>query len=66
LGDLICIDWHDKEDHLNFEREGENVTLPARRPDPIATQRLTQARSGRPVEAPGVPVPPEPTPRLAR
>jgi ATP-dependent Clp protease ATP-binding subunit ClpA len=66
VGDLICIDWHDKEDHLHFEREGENVTLPVRRPDPIAAQRLTQARGGRPVEAPGVPVPPEPTPRLAR
>jgi ATP-dependent Clp protease ATP-binding subunit ClpB len=65
-GDLICIDWHNKEDHLHFEREGENVTLPARRPDPVAAQRLTQARGGRPVEAPGVPVPPEPTPRLAR
>jgi ATP-dependent Clp protease ATP-binding subunit ClpA len=66
VGDLICIDWHDKEDHLHFEREGENVSLPVRRPDPIAAQRLTQARGGRPVEAPGVPVPPEPTPRLAR
>jgi ATP-dependent Clp protease ATP-binding subunit ClpB len=66
VGDLICIDWHNKEDHLHFEREGENVTLPARRPDPVAAQRLTQARGGRPVEAPGVPVPPEPTPRLAR
>jgi ATP-dependent Clp protease ATP-binding subunit ClpB len=66
MGDLICIDWHGTKDHLNFEREGENVTLPARRPDPIATQRLHKATGGRPVEAPGVPVTPEPTPRLAR
>ena len=66
MGDLICIDWHGTTDHLNFEREGENVTLPARRPDPVAAQRLNKATGGRPVEAPGVPVTPEPTPRLAR
>ena len=66
MGDLICIDWHNKEDHLNFEREGENVTLPARRPDPIVAQRQAKATGGRPVEAPGVPVTPEPSPRLAR
>jgi ATP-dependent Clp protease ATP-binding subunit ClpB len=65
-GDLICIDWQSKADHLNFEREGENVALPVRRPEPVVAPRLSHARGGRPVEAPGVPVTPEPTPRLAR
>ncbi|HEY1483190.1 MAG TPA: AAA family ATPase [Candidatus Acidoferrum sp.] len=66
LGDLICIDRPGKQDHLSFEREGENVALPVRRPDPIVAQRVSQARGGRPVDAPGVPVSPEPAPRLAR
>jgi ATP-dependent Clp protease ATP-binding subunit ClpA len=65
-GDLICIDWEKKEDHLNFTREGENVAIPARRQEPVVSQRLSQVRGGRPVEAPGVQSPPEPTPRLAR
>ena len=66
LGDMICIDWEPKEDHLHFVREGENVAIPVRRPEPVVTAKATQARGGRPVEAPGVQLPPEPTPRLAR
>ena len=66
FGDLVCIDWKSNEDHLNFVREGENVAMPIRRPEPIAAPRLSQARGGRPVEAPVVQVPPEPTPRFAR
>jgi len=66
FGDLICIDWHRDDDHLNFAREGENVAIPARRPEPVAAPRPSQARGGRPVEAPGVQVPPEPAPRFAR
>jgi ATP-dependent Clp protease ATP-binding subunit ClpB len=65
-GDLICIDWDRLEDKLSFVREGENLVMPARRPEPAVTARTTQARGGRPVEAPGVPLPPEPAPRLAR
>jgi ATP-dependent Clp protease ATP-binding subunit ClpB len=65
-GDLICIDWHSAEDKLSFVREGENVAIPVRRPDPAPVQRSTQtAKGGRPVDAPGVQAP-EPTPRLAR
>jgi ATP-dependent Clp protease ATP-binding subunit ClpA len=66
FGDLICIDWNSKEDHLNFVREGENVAMPIRRPEPVAAPRPSQARGGRPVEAPTVQVSPEPAPRFAR
>jgi ATP-dependent Clp protease ATP-binding subunit ClpA len=66
FGDLICIDWDRDDDHLNFAREGENVAIPVRRPEPLAAPRLSQARGGRPVEAPSVQLPPEPAPRFAR
>jgi ATP-dependent Clp protease ATP-binding subunit ClpB len=66
LGDMICIDWETSADHLHFVREGENVAIPVRRPDPAVTPKAAQAKGGRPVEAPGVTLPPEPTPRLAR
>jgi hypothetical protein len=65
-GDLICIDWNRAEDKLNFVREGENLAMPVRRPEPVVQARSSQARGGRPVEAPGVQAPPEPAPRLAR
>ena len=65
-GDLICIDWEPTGTNLTFVREGENVAMPVRRPEPAPAQKYTQARGGRPVEAPGVQLPPEPTPRLAR
>ncbi len=64
-GDLIGIDWDTFADKLSFTREGENLAMPARRPEPVVPARATQARGGRPVEAPGAPLP-EPTPRLAR
>jgi ATP-dependent Clp protease ATP-binding subunit ClpB len=65
-GDLICIDWERSDDKLSFTREGENLAMPVRRPEPALVARTTQARGGRPVEAPGLPVPPEPAPRFAR
>jgi ATP-dependent Clp protease ATP-binding subunit ClpB len=66
-GDLICIDWHGKEDKLNFVREGENVAIPVRRVEPVVAARTQQtAKGGRPVEAPVQAPPPEPAPRLAR
>jgi len=66
FGDLISIDWERGTDQLTFVREGENVALPVRRPDPLVSQRAAQARGGRPVEAPGVQAPPETSPRVAR
>jgi ATP-dependent Clp protease ATP-binding subunit ClpB len=66
-GDLICIDWRNEDSNLNFVREGENVAIPVRRVEPAQAARAQQtAKGGRPVEAPGVQVPPEPAPRLAR
>src|SRR6202790_5536206 len=66
LGDLVCIDWHKGNEGLTFIREGENLAMPARRPEPVASARATQARNGRSVEAPSTAIGPEPIPRMAR
>jgi len=66
LGDLICIDWNKKQDCLTFTREGENLTMPVRRVEPVAATRVAaQARSGRTVDASPV-LSPETPPRAAR
>src|SRR5499425_3079070 len=61
LGDLVRIDWDREHDALTFTREGENLTMPARRPEPPAPVRTVQARSWKAVDAPAAA--PEPTPR---
>ena len=66
LGDLICIDWNKENEGLSFTREGENLTIPARRPEPAPPARSAQAKSGKSVEAPSTGVGPEPAPRMAR
>jgi ATP-dependent Clp protease ATP-binding subunit ClpA len=66
LGDLLCIDWNKKQDCLTFVREGENLALPARKPEPIVAVRAIPARTGKSADAPGVTLNPEPTPRIAR
>src|SRR5277367_5137952 len=66
LGDLVCIDWNKDTEGLNFVREGENLAMPARRPEPALTARVAQARSGRTVEAPSTAIGAEPLPRMAR
>jgi ATP-dependent Clp protease ATP-binding subunit ClpB len=66
FGDLICIDRDNDEMNLSFVREGENVAMPVRRAEPLLTQKPALARGGRPVEAPALPLPPEPAPRFAR
>ena len=63
---LIIIDWHREDDRHSFEREGENLAIPPRKQEPAVATRVSQARGGRPVEAPGAQAPPEPAPRLAR
>ena len=35
LGDLVCIDWNSEQNGLTFVREGENLAMPARRPEPV-------------------------------
>jgi ATP-dependent Clp protease ATP-binding subunit ClpA len=66
FGDLICIDRDQDDMNLSFVREGENVVMPVRRAEPLIAQKPSTARGGRPVEAPGLPMPPEPAPRFAR
>jgi len=66
LGDLVCIDWNTEQDRLTFVREGENLAVPARKPEPLLTSRASQARNGKSVEAPTTSIAPEPMPRMAR
>jgi ATP-dependent Clp protease ATP-binding subunit ClpA len=66
LGDLLCIDWSKEQDRLCFVREGENLALPARKPEPVLPTRTTPSRSGKSADAPSTALSPEPTPRLAR
>jgi ATP-dependent Clp protease ATP-binding subunit ClpB len=66
LGDLLCIDWNKEQDCLTFIREGENLALPARKPEPVVAVRAVPARNGKAADAPGVTLNPEPTPRIAR
>ncbi|MDQ1409766.1 MAG: ATP-dependent Clp protease ATP-binding subunit ClpB [Acidobacteriaceae bacterium] len=66
LGDLVCIDWNSEQNRLTFVREGENLAMPARRPEPAAVPRQLPVRNGRSVEAPPVAFGPEGMPRMAR
>src|SRR2546421_2634879 len=66
LGDLICIDWNKEQDCLTFVREGENLAIPARKPEAVAPARTAPAKGGKAADTPGVTLSPEPTPRLAR
>jgi ATP-dependent Clp protease ATP-binding subunit ClpB len=66
VGDLICIDFNQKESCLTFTREGENLTMPVRRQEPVTLLRAAQAKSGKSVEAPVAGNAPEPMPRMAR
>src|SRR6267142_1110317 len=66
LGDLVCIDWNKEQEQLTFVREGENLAMPARRPEPVIPVRSATAKSGKTVDAPGVTTTPEPLPRMAR
>jgi len=66
LGDLICIDYNTKESCLTFTREGENLTMPVRRQEPVTLLRAAQAKSGKTVETPATGGTPEPMPRMAR
>jgi ATP-dependent Clp protease ATP-binding subunit ClpB len=66
IGDLICIDFNKKESCLTFTREGENLTMPVRRQEPVTLLRAAQAKSGKTVETPATGGAPEPMPRMAR
>ena len=66
VGDLICIDFNPRETCLTFTREGENLSMPVRRQEPVTLLKAAQAKSGKTVEPPAVEKIPEPTPRMAR
>ena len=66
VGDLICIDFDKKETCLTFTREGENLSMPVRRQEPVTLLKAAQAKSGKTVETPASKKVPEPTPRMAR
>jgi ATP-dependent Clp protease ATP-binding subunit ClpB len=66
IGDLICIDFNQKESCLTFTREGENLTMPVRRQEPVTLLRAAQAKSGKTVDTPASGPAPEPMPRMAR
>jgi ATP-dependent Clp protease ATP-binding subunit ClpA len=66
VGDLICIDFNPQETCLTFTREGENLSMPVRRQEPVTLLKAAQAKSGKTVEPPAVEKVPEPTPRMAR
>jgi ATP-dependent Clp protease ATP-binding subunit ClpB len=55
VGDLICIDF-----------EGENLSMPVRRQEPVTLLKAAQAKSGKTVEPPTGEKVPEPMPRMAR
>src|SRR6202158_3729448 len=64
VGDLVCIDWNKEQDRLTFVREGENLAMPARRPEPMLPVRVATAKSGKAVDAPGATTTPEPVARM--
>jgi ATP-dependent Clp protease ATP-binding subunit ClpB len=66
LGDLICIDWNKEQDRLTFVREGENLAIPARKPEPAPAARAVPARSGKAADAASPTLAPEVSPRTAR
>ena len=66
IGDLICIDYNKKDSCLTFTREGENLTMPVRKQEPVTLLRTAQAKSGKTVETPATGGAPEPMPRMAR
>ncbi|HJZ64472.1 MAG TPA: hypothetical protein VKD70_09145, partial [Candidatus Acidoferrum sp.] len=66
LGDLICIDYSKKQECLTFTREGENLSMPARKLEPVTPARMAQAKSGKTVDESSSNRLPEPAPRMAR
>jgi ATP-dependent Clp protease ATP-binding subunit ClpB len=80
LGDLLCIDWDEREQRLVFDKEGEGAVLPVAPPAAAAAASAQSAKAtgGKPAEAPpaiaareakapiAVPLAPLPTPSSRR
>src|SRR5207245_2614803 len=54
LGDLLCIDWDEREQKLVFDKEGEGAVLPIAPPAAAAAAGAQSAKAtgGKPAEAP--------------
>ena len=54
LGDLLCIDWDEREQRLVFDKEGEGAVLPVPPPAAAAAAGAQSAKAtgGKPAEAP--------------
>src|ERR1700693_6487586 len=53
LGDMLCVDWDEREQRLIFEKEGEGAVLPvAVRTILSANAQAAGATGGKPTEAP--------------
>jgi len=56
LGDVLCIDWDEREQRLLFDKEGEGAVLPVLASSAAAAsaQAAARATGGKPAEAPPV------------
>jgi len=54
LGDLLCIDWDEREQRLTFDKEGEGAVLPIAAPAAAAAAGAQSAKAtgGKPAEGP--------------
>jgi len=54
LGDLLCIDWDEREQRLMFDKEGEGAVLPVAAPAAAAAAGAQSAKAtgGKPAEGP--------------
>src|SRR5215470_955394 len=66
VGDLVRIDYNKKQECLTFTREGENLSMPARKLEPVMPVKVAQAKSGKTVDESSPNRIPEPAPRMAR
>jgi hypothetical protein len=49
---MLCIDWDEAGDGLQFEKEGEGAVVPVAEPQPRLVAQAARATGGRAVEAP--------------
>ncbi len=52
LGDLLCIDWDERQQCLVFDKEGEGAVLPEASAGAVAAAQAARASGGKPAETP--------------
>ena len=52
VGDMLCIDWDEREERLIFEKEGEGEVLPLMPPRPTGVSVRAASASGKSAEPP--------------